>query len=157
MEDCDSDQLLTIIVVDAAAFYFAVARVLRFSEADIEDAGSLIVIKPEMTGLEIQSRRYQTQDVDDFCHWRPFFVTFSALDVMNAVTMNPSAWPSRYTTTTCFRPSGGCGKASRLDVFPLDEIPKDLELRIAGEQRGVRGYGERCGETIGIGHGIPGF
>lgn len=69
MEDGDSDQLLAIIVVDATAFHFAVARVLRFSEADIEHVGSLIVIQPEMTGLEIQSRRYQTQNMDDCCHW----------------------------------------------------------------------------------------
>ena len=48
-------------------------------------------------------------------------------------------------------------KASRLNVFQLDEIPKNLELRIAGEQRGVSGYGKRCGETIGIGHAVLGL
>ncbi len=54
-------------------------------------------------------------------------------------------------------PSGGGEKASRLDVFQFDEIPKNLELRITGEQRGVSGYGKRCGETIGIGHGVLGL
>ena len=71
MEDGDPDQLLAIIVVDAVAFHFAVGRMLRFSEADIEDVGSLIVIKPELPGLQIQNRRHQAQDVDDFCHWSP--------------------------------------------------------------------------------------
>ena len=42
-------------------------------------------------------------------------------------------------------------------MFQLDEIPKDLELGIAGEQRGVSGYGKRCGETIGIGHAVLGL
>ena len=90
MEDAEPDEFLAIVVVDAVPFHFAIGRALRFSKADIEDVGFLIVIKPEMTGLEVERRRHQTQDVDDFCHWRPLFVTFSALDVMNAVTMNPS-------------------------------------------------------------------
>jgi hypothetical protein len=109
MEDADPDEFLAIVVVDAVPFHFAIGLALRFSEADIEDIIFLIAIKPEMTRFEVERRRHQTQDVDDFCQWRPLFVTFSALDVMNVVTINPSACPSRYATTTCFRPSAAFG------------------------------------------------
>ena len=106
-------------------------------------------------------RPFDTTQGERRGHWKyrvfPFVLLVEAYNTSFSAACYILAGPSRDTTTTSFRPSGGCGKASRLDVFPLDEIPKDLELRIAGEQRGVRGYSERCGKTIGIGHRILGF
>lgn len=104
LEDGDSHQFASVVVVDKAAFHVTVRRTLGLSQADIQHVRFLIIVEPEMFGPQVQRLRHQAEDVYDFRHWRPLLTSLSVFDVMNAVTTNPSLSCSRYATTTCFGP-----------------------------------------------------